>query len=126
MTEELNNVLRLRLAAKEEAPAAQRNPQRRLGRDWAQALDAVQEASDRIAAAERRANETEARGIALAERALEELKRAEARVQTAEARAAEAEARAQEAEDWLARLHDAIQERLLPRQDTARGSSAAA
>jgi hypothetical protein len=139
VSEELDNVLRLRMAAREQsqhippqptAPPLQRNRHRRLSRDWAAALDAVQQASDTMSAAEMRAREIEARGVALAERALKELRTAEARIQSAEealraaeARAIEAEARAQEAEEWLARLHEAINDRLLVRRTDAPTSS---
>ena len=140
VTEELDNVLRLRLASKDHAGSQQRNRHRRLGRDWAAALDAVQQASETMTATEHRARDIEARGVALAEKALKELQAAEARVQAAEARvqaaedatraaeqrSIEAEARAQEAEDWLARLNEAIQDRLLVRRPDSYGSSAAA
>ena len=140
VTEELDNVLRLRLASKDHVGSQQRNRHRRLGRDWAAALDAVQQASETMTATELRARDIEARGVALAEKALKELQAAEARVQAAEERVLaaeevtrmaeqrviEAEARAQEAEDWLARLNEAIQDRLLVRRPDSYGSSAAA
>lgn len=132
VSEELDNVLRLRLAAQGQPVAQQRTRHRRLGRDWAAALDAVQQASETMSAAEQRARDIEARGVALAERALKELKDAESRIQSAEealraaeARATEAEARAQEAEEWLARLHEAINDRLLVRPNTGQASHAA-
>ena len=130
---DLDNVLRLRLAAKERGPAAERNQQRRLSNDWAAALEAVQRASETMAATEHRAREVEAQGVALAERALAELQSAEARIRDAEEalrraemRAAEAEARAQEAEEWLARLHEAIQDRLVFRRPDPRHANTAA
>jgi hypothetical protein len=140
VTAELDNVLRLRLAQREPPPVEQRNRHRRLGRDWADALEAVQMASTQMAETEQRARDIEARGLALADRALKELKAAELRVQSAEdaqraaearaieaeARAQDAEARAQEAEGWLTRLNQAIHDRLLPRQGDARRGSAAA
>ncbi len=145
VTEELDNVLRLRLATKDDLNAHHRNRHRRMGRDWAEALEAVQQASDTMTATENRARDVEARGVALAEKAMAELQAAEARVQAAEARlqiaesriqtaeetarlmearALDAEARAQEAEEWLARLNDAIQDRLLVRRDGYRSNAA--
>ena len=132
MSAELDNVLRMRLANSASLPADQRNRARRLGRDWAAALDAVQQASESMEAAELRSRDIEARGVALAERALAELKQAEARIQgleaalrMAESRAAEADARAQEAEQWLARLSEAIQDRLVSRSNSHRAEAAA-
>ena len=132
MSAELDNVLRMRLATSASLPADQRNRARRLGRDWAAALDAVQQASETMEAAELRSRDIEARGVALAERALAELKQAEARIQgleaalrMAESRAAEADARAQEAEQWLARLSEAIQDRLVSRSNSHRAEAAA-
>ncbi len=134
VTEELDNVLRLRLAAKTQPAGEQRYRRPRLGRDWTAALEAVQQASDSMTAAERRARDIEARGVALAERALKELKAAEARahaaeeaLRAAETRAHEAETRAQEAEEWLHRLNEAIHDRLVLRPAEMRqGASAAA
>jgi chromosome segregation ATPase len=132
MSAELDNVLRMRLATSPSLPADQRNRTRQLGRDWAAALDAVQQASETMEAAELRSRDIEARGVALAERALAELKQSEARIQgleaalrAAESRAAEADARAQEAEQWLARLSEAIQDRLVSRSTSYRGEAAA-
>jgi predicted ribosome quality control (RQC) complex YloA/Tae2 family protein len=132
VSDELDNVLRLRLAAQGQPVVQQRNRHRRLGRDWAVALEAVQQASENMSAAEQRARDIEARGVALAERALKELKEAESRIQiveealrVAETRANEAEARAQEAEEWLARLHEAINDRLLVRPNSGSASHAA-
>jgi hypothetical protein len=53
------------------------------------------------------------------------IRAAEEALRTAETRAAEAEARAQEAEEWLARLNEAIQVRLVTRSDTRNGAYAA-
>jgi hypothetical protein len=122
-TDDLEKVLRLRLASRPQEPAQQRNRQRQLGRNWASALDAVQQAADVLRSTEQHAADIEARGVALAERALGELKQAELRIHAAEeamqameARAQEAEARAAEAEEWLSRLHQAIHDRLLTRR----------
>jgi hypothetical protein len=139
VTAELDNVLRLRLARRAPPPAEQRNRHRRLGRDWTEALEAVQQASAQMAATEQRARDIETRGLALADRALKELKAAELRVRAAEdaqraaearalaceARAQEAEARAQEAEAWLTRLNQAIHDGFLARSADLRQGSAA-
>lgn len=123
--QDLDNVLRLRLARSAQqaaAPEPVRGARRRAAVDWSAALDAVEEAADAMNSTEHHAKEIEQRGVALAERALAELKNAEARVRTAEdaaraaeARAAQAEERLREAEDWLERIQDAIETRLLTR-----------
>lgn len=153
VTEDLDNVLRLRLAGKMSPTVEERNRHRRLGRDWSADLVAVQQASETMMENERRAREIEARGVALAERALQQLKEAESRIaaaddavrvaeahaieaetrvrdaeiraREAEARVKDAEIRAREAEDWLMRLHDVIQDRLVAR-GSSQGHTAAA
>jgi hypothetical protein len=54
----------------------------------------------------------EARTDAVLQRAIDELKAAEGRIKALEARALQAETRAREAERWLARLHEAMQDKL--------------
>jgi hypothetical protein len=87
------------------------------------ALDLVHQVAVAIA-------QNEARAEGIVQRAINELKAAEERIRALETRALNAESRANEAEKWLARLHDAIQEKLADgRLDQARrtaGTSKAA
>lgn len=134
--QDLDNVLRMRLArerptaapAPAPAPVIRREEprydDRRRPQDWSAALEAVEEAADAMNSTQHQAKEIEARGVALAERALAELRSAEARIRTAEeatriaeARASEAEDRLREAELWMARIQEAIETRLLPRNE---------
>lgn len=126
-TQDLDNVLRLRMARGRPAAAAPAAPsiserRRAPSVDWSATLDAVEEAAEAMISTETHAKEIEMRGVALAERALAELRNAEERIRIAEeaarqseARAIEAESRLREAEEWLGRIQDAIESRLLTR-----------
>lgn len=125
--QDLDNVLRLRIARDRQyapPPAAPALSERRRAPvpDWSATLDAVEEAAEAMMSTENAAKEIEMRGVALAERALAELRSAEERIRAAEeatrraeARAVEAEARLRDAEEWLNRIQDAVETRLLSR-----------
>jgi hypothetical protein len=77
-------------------------------RDWAAALDLINEACEAVKMSEQRAKDAESYNLSLVQSHSEQLKRAETRAQAAESRAEGAERRAAEAEEWLLLFHDTI------------------
>jgi chromosome segregation ATPase len=125
---EVNNVLRAVMASKDESydhrPARGDLSQR----DWAAALEMIDQTYGMLEKGDDRIREAEARARALAQRAIDELKAGEerannlegqvrameARAYEFETRAKEAEQRAIEAEEWLARMHETLERKFLP------------
>jgi hypothetical protein len=77
-------------------------------RDWASAIELVNEASQAIRLAEEKASAAERYSEELNQYHLEQAKLAEAKINALEKRLNLAESRANEAEEWLRRFHDAI------------------
>jgi hypothetical protein len=77
-------------------------------RDWAAALDLINEACEAVKMSEQRAKDAELYNLNLVQSHAEQMKRAETRAQAAEGRAEAAERRAAEAEEWLLLFHDTI------------------
>jgi chromosome segregation ATPase len=131
---EVNNVLRAVMASKDEQRPARPDLTQR---DWAAALDLIDQTSGVLEKGDQRIREAEARARSLAQRAIDELKAGEeraadleaqvrameARAYEAETRAKEAEQRAIEAEEWLARMHETIERKFLPQDGEYSDSS---
>lgn len=77
-------------------------------RDWAAALDLINEACEAVKMSEQRAKDAELYNMNLVQSHAEQVKRLEARAKEAESRAEAAERRAAEAEEWLLLFHDTI------------------
>ena len=77
-------------------------------RDWAAALDLINEACEAVKMSEQRAKDAELYNMNLVQSHAEQIKRADTRTQAAESRAEAAERRAAEAEEWLLLFHDTI------------------
>lgn len=125
---EVTNVLRAVMASKGDGhdhhPARTDLTQR----DWAAALEIIDQTYGMLEKGDDRIREAEHRARTLAQRAIDELKAGEERANNLEAqvrdmearayefetRAKEAEQRAIEAEEWLARMHETIERKFLP------------
>ncbi len=77
-------------------------------RDWASAIELVNEACEAIRLAEEKASAAERYSEELSRYHIEQTKLAELKISSLEKRVENAEGRANEAEDWLLRFHDAI------------------
>jgi hypothetical protein len=125
---EVNNVLRAVMATKDESYEARPARGDLTQRDWASALDLIDQTHGVLETGDDRIREAELRARTLAQRAIDELKAGEERANTLEAqvrdmearayefetRAKEAEQRAIDAEEWLARMHETIERKFLP------------
>jgi hypothetical protein len=85
-------------------------PQTPMRRDWASAIELVNEACEAIRIAEEKASAAEHYSEELNQYHTEQAKMAAAKISTLEKRLESAESRANEAEEWLLRFHDAIVE----------------
>jgi hypothetical protein len=78
------------------------------GRDWASAIELINEAAEAVRLADERANAAERYSQELAQYYTEQAKAAELKIATLEKRLEMTEGKAREAEEWLVRFHDAI------------------
>ncbi len=78
------------------------------GRDWASAIELVNEAAEAVRLADERANAAERYSQELAQYYTEQAKASELKIATLEKRLEMTETKAREAEEWLIRFHDAI------------------
>jgi hypothetical protein len=85
-------------------------PQTPIRRDWASAIELVNEACEAIRMAEEKASAAERYSEELNQYHTEQAKLAAAKMNALEKRLESSEARANEAEEWLLRFHDAIVE----------------
>ena len=79
-----------------------------VGRDWAAAVDLINEAAEAVRLADERTNSAERYSQELAQYYAEQAKTAETKIAALEKRLEMTEAKAREAEEWLIRFHDAI------------------
>ncbi len=79
-----------------------------VGRDWAAAVDLINEAAEAVRISDERANSAERYSQELVAYYGEQAKTAEAKIAALEKRLEISEAKAREAEEWLVRFHDAI------------------
>lgn len=92
------------VSPKPKAPPAAVPP----GRDWASAIELINEAAEAVRLADERANAAERYSQELAQYYTEQAKAAELKIAGLEKRLEVTEAKAREAEEWLIRFHDAI------------------
>lgn len=78
------------------------------GRDWASAIELVNEAAEAVRLADERAIAAERYSQELAQYYTEQAKAAELKIAGLEKRLEVTEAKARDAEEWLVRFHDAI------------------
>lgn len=78
------------------------------GRDWASAVELINEAAEAVRMADERAAAAERYSQELAQYYTEQAKAAELKIAGLEKRLEVTEAKAREAEEWLIRFHDAI------------------
>ncbi|QXX73604.1 hypothetical protein [Methylovirgula sp. HY1] len=83
-------------------------PSAPVGRDWAAAVDLINEAAEAVRLADERANSAERYSQELAQYYNEQAKTADAKIASLEKRLESSEAKAREAEEWLIRFHDTI------------------
>lgn len=79
-----------------------------VGRDWAAAVDLINEAAEAVRIADERANSAERYSQQLVAYYGEQAKTAETKIAALEKRLEFSEAKARDAEEWLVRFHDAI------------------
>lgn len=79
-----------------------------VGRDWASAIELINEAAEAVRLADERANAAERYSQELAQYYTEQAKAAELKIAGLEKRLEVTEGKAREAEEWLIRFHDAI------------------
>lgn len=90
---------------KAPAPTATAVP---AGRDWASAIELINEAAEAVRLADERAVAAERYSQELAQYYTEQAKAAELKIAGLEKRLEVTEAKARDAEEWLVRFHDAI------------------
>ncbi|HTJ03380.1 MAG TPA: hypothetical protein VL492_11360 [Methylovirgula sp.] len=78
------------------------------GRDWASAIELINEAAEAVRLADERAIAAERYSQELAQYYTEQAKAAELKIAGLEKRLEVTEAKARDAEEWLVRFHDAI------------------
>jgi hypothetical protein len=78
------------------------------GRDWASAIELINEAAEAVRLADERAVAAERYSQELAQYYTEQAKAAELKIAGLEKRLEVTEAKARDAEEWLVRFHDAI------------------
>ncbi|MGO9135925.1 MAG: hypothetical protein ACLP8A_18030 [Methylovirgula sp.] len=79
-----------------------------VGRDWASAIDLVNEAAEAVRMADERAAAAERYSQELAQYYSEQAKASDQKIAVLERRLEASESKAREAEEWLVRFHDAI------------------
>lgn len=89
-------------------PATPASTSSHVARDWAAAVELVEEAAEAVRLADERAQAAEGYSQELADYYGQQVKTAEAKIAILESRLKASEAKVREAEEWLVRFHDAI------------------